>query len=175
MSFARVRAVAVVAALSVLALLFVVVTLIRDSQSGDDATAGDCPEGYVRADVRLREPKEIKIKVFNATDSAGLAANVAANFRNRDFQVLAEGTEKQSVDGVALLRYGPRGVGSAHVLRAYFLDQAEPVYDPERKDDVVDVVLGASFRQLATTTEVNQALVELQSPLLPEKTCADKE
>ena len=35
----------------------------------------------------------------------------------------------------------------------------------------MDVVIGDSFKQLATTTEVNQALVELASPELPPESC----
>ncbi|HEX6969623.1 MAG TPA: LytR C-terminal domain-containing protein [Micromonosporaceae bacterium] len=169
------RALVVIAGLVVLALLLVLITMIRDTQSGIDL-ANDCPEGYTRVDIALREPKDIKINVYNATTEIGLAENVAANFANRDFQVVEKGNDplKKKVEGVAELRYGPKAVGAAHVLRAYFLDTAEPVYDPERDNDVVDVVLGENFKQLATTTEVNQALVELQSPVLPPGTCAEE-
>ena len=77
---------------------------------------------------------------------------------------------------MAVLRYGPKAVGSAHLLKAYFLDEAEPEYDPNREDDIVDVVIGNSYQQLATTTEVNQALGELGAPKLPAGTCpADAE
>jgi hypothetical protein len=175
MTYARVRALVIVAGLTVLALLLVVITLIRDTQRGA-GLAADCPEGWKRVDITLREPKDIKINVYNGTDDVGLADSVATNFANRDFKVQAVANDplKKKVEGVAELRYGPKGVGSAHVLRAYFLDAAEPVYDPEREDDVVDVVLGEDFKQLATTTEVNQALVELQSPGLPEQTCPEE-
>ena len=70
-----------------------------------------------------------------------------------------------------MLRYGPKSVGSAHLLKAYFLNEAEAEYNPARTDDIVDVVIGDSFKQLATTTEVNQALVELASPELPPESC----
>lgn len=174
MTYARVRAIVIVAGLTVLALLLVVITLVRDAQHGP-GLAAECPEGWTRVDVTLREAKDIKINVYNATNNIGLAESVATNFSNRDFQVLKVGNDplKKKIDGVAELRYGPKGVGSAHVLRAYFLDEAEPVFDPEREGDVVDVVLGEDFRQLATTTEVNQALVELQAPALPERTCPE--
>jgi hypothetical protein len=176
MTYARVRALVVVAGLVVLALLLVVITLIRDTQRGG-GVAAECPADAPRVDIKLREPKEIKINVYNATDNIGLAENVGTNFANRDFQVLEKGNDplKKNVEGVAELRYGPKGVGAAHVLRAYFLDAAEPIYDPEREDDVVDVVLGEDFKQLATTTEVNQALVELKSPELPPGTCPEED
>ncbi|WP_199562234.1 LytR C-terminal domain-containing protein [Micromonospora deserti] len=164
------RALVVVGLLAVLALVFVVVALVRDTQGGT-GLAGGCPEGWPLADVTLREPKDVKINVLNGTDQPGLAANVADDFRNRKFQVKKEGNEKKQVDDVAVLRYGPKGVGSAHLLRAYFLDNAEYDYDANRKDDTVDVVLGNAFQQLATTTEVNQSLGDLGSPVAPPGSC----
>jgi hypothetical protein len=172
MSFARVRALVVVGLLAVSALVFVVVALVRDSQSGVGATQG-CPEGWPQADVTLREPKDVRINVYNATEEIGLATGVGDDFRNRKFQVKKVGDDPQqkAVDGVAVLRYGPKAVGSAHLLRAYFLNQAEYKYDAKREDDTVDVVLGSNFQQLATTTEVNQSLGDLGAPQAPPETC----
>jgi len=172
MSFARVRALVVVGLLAVSALVFVVVALIRDSQS-DAGTAQGCPEGWPVADVTLREPKDVRINVYNATAEPGLATNVAEDFRNRKFQVQKDGNDpqKKAVDEVAVLRYGPKAVGSAHLLRAYFLNAAVFEYDAKRPDDTVDVVLGDRFQQLATITEVNQSLGDLGAPQAPEQTC----
>ena len=144
MSFARVRALVVVGLLGVLALVFVVVALVRDTQS-EAGIGGGCPEGWPLADVTLREPKDVKINVLNGTDQIGLASKIADDFRNRKFQVKKTGDEKKQIDDIAVLRYGPKGVGSAHLLRAYFLDNAEAEYDPKREDDTVDVVLGGAF------------------------------
>jgi hypothetical protein len=174
MSFTRVRALVVVGLLAVLALVFVVVALVRDTQS-DAGLAGGCPEGWPLADVTLREPKDVKINVFNGTDRIGLAKSIADDFRNRKFQVQKTGDEKKQIDDIAVLRYGPKGVGSAHLLRAYFLDNAEYEYDEKRTDDVVDVVLGGGFQQLATTTEVNQSLGDLGAPVAPERSCPMRE
>ena len=170
MSFARVRALVVVGLLAVLALVFVVVAMVRDTQ-GDAGLAGGCPEGWPMADVTLREPKDVKINVLNGTDRIGLAAAIADDFRNRKFQVKKTGDEKKQIDDIAVLRYGPKGVGSAHLLRAYFLNNAEYEYDAKRTDDVVDVVLGSGFQQLATTTEVNQSLGDLGAPVAPAESC----
>ncbi|MDO3700470.1 LytR C-terminal domain-containing protein [Micromonospora sp. C28SCA-DRY-2] len=164
------RALVVVGLLGVLALVFVVVALVRDTQ-GNAGLAGGCPEGWPLVDVSLREPKDVKINVLNGTDQPGLAANIADDFRNRKFQVKKEGNEKKQVDEVAVLRYGPKGVGSAHLLRAYFLNAAKYEYDAGRQDDTVDVVLGNDFQQLATTTEVNQSLGDLGSPVAPPGSC----
>jgi hypothetical protein len=36
---------------------------------------------------------------------------------------------------------------------------------------VIDIVIGSEFRQLATTTEVNQSLVEVGEPTVPPGAC----
>jgi hypothetical protein len=170
MSFARVRALVVVGLLAVIALVFVVIALVRDTQSSA-GTAGGCPKDRPLADLTLPETKDIKINVYNGTDEPGLAGSVADDFRNRKFQVKKEGNSAKKVDNVAVLRFGPKGVGSAHVLRAYFLNDAKRDFDINRKDDTVDVVLGNSFQQLATTTEVNQSLGDIGSAEVPPGTC----
>ncbi|WCN84556.1 LytR C-terminal domain-containing protein [Micromonospora sp. LH3U1] len=164
------RALVVVGLLGVLALAFVVTAIVRDSQ-GKAGTAESCPEGWPLADVTLHEPKDVKINVLNATDEPGRAGSVADDFRNRKFQVMKVGNAPKGIDDVAILRYGPKGVGSAHLLQAYFLNNAEPGYDPARTDDVVDVVLGNRFQQLATTTEVNQSLGDIGAPQAPKGSC----
>ncbi|WP_181445112.1 LytR C-terminal domain-containing protein [Micromonospora endophytica] len=164
------RALVVVGMLAVVALVFVVVALIRDTQSNAGLAEG-CPEDWPRADVTLRERKDVKINVMNSTERPGVAGIVGDDFRNRDFQVKKVANEKKQIDGVAVLRYGPKGVGSAHLLRAYFLGRAKLEYNPEREDDVVDVVIGNGFQQLATTTEVNQSLGDLGAPVAPPGSC----
>lgn len=171
MSFARVRALVVVAALTIAAIIFVVVAMVRDSQSGA-STAKGCPEGFVLADIRLPEPKDVKVKVFNASGIAGLGQQVAEDFRNRDFQVDDKvGNAPKAVSGVAVLRFGPEAYGAQHLLRAFFLDDADREYDRKRKGPVVDVIIGEDFQQFGTTTEVNQQIGVLGNPELPEGAC----
>jgi len=174
MSFARVRALVVVGVLVLFALVFITVAVARDSQRGG-VTAEECPVGWPLADLTLREPDKVKINVYNATAKPRLASSVADDFRNRKFQVEKAGNDplKKSIDGIAVLRYGPRAVGGAHLLKAYFLNDATAEFDPTRTDDVVDVVIGNSFQQLATTTEVNQSLTDIGSAQLPPNTCPD--
>jgi len=173
MTFARVRALVIVSVLVVLAAAFVAYALVDDSQKGR-TVAAKCPDGWQIVDLNLKKPDEIKINVLNATDKPALAESVGNDFANRKFQVVKKGNSKTGVDGVAVLRFGPKAVGSAHVVRAYFLDEADPEYDPAREDDIVDVVIGSDFKQLATSTEVNQSLVELSAagePKLPAQSC----
>jgi Na+-translocating ferredoxin:NAD+ oxidoreductase RnfG subunit len=171
MSFARVRALVVVGVLAVAAVVFVVVALVRDTQ-GDAVLDGGCPDGAVMANVTLPEdPDQVTVKVYNGTKTPGLADSVTNEFKNRRFKTVKPDENKKKVEGVAVMRYGPEAVGSAWLLRAYFLNQADVQYDAKRKGAVVDVVVGSGFQQLATTTEVNQSLVELGEPEVPLGAC----
>jgi hypothetical protein len=171
MSFARVRALVIIGVLAVAAVVFVVVALVKDTQH--DAVASGCPAGSVMADIRLPDDEsQVTIKVYNATGTAGLADRVTNDFTNRKFKAQKPAENPKKFNGVAQLRYGPDGIGKAQLLKAYFLAQAVPIYDPKRKGSVIDVIIGSQYRQLATTTEVNQSLVELGEPDLPPGTCA---
>jgi hypothetical protein len=174
MSFARVRALVVVGVLAVAAVVFVVVALVRDTQS-DAVAEGGCPDGAVMANVTLPDdPDQVTVKVFNGTKTAGLGDSVSNEFKNRRFKTVKPGTKEENktkVDGVAVMRYGPEAVGAAWLLRAYFLNQADVQYNAKRKGAVVDVIIGKGFQQLATTTEVNQSLVELGEPEVPLGAC----
>jgi LytR cell envelope-related transcriptional attenuator len=171
MTFARIRAIAIVSVLVIAALVFVTAALLRDNQTGP--VAAGCPKDAVLADTRLPEPKDVKINVFNATDHPGWANQAKIDFTNRKFTVVNSGNDPKGkrIDQVAVLRYGPKAVGAAWLLRAYFLDEATPEFDINRKDAIVDVVLGTQFKQLATVTEFHQALAQLGNPTLPKGTC----
>lgn len=170
MSFARIRALAIVVALAVAAVVFVVVALVRDTQGGAQAVQG-CPAGYVRADIRFPVPKDVKIRVYNGSQIVGLGNQVAEDFRNRRFQVDRRVTKASKRYGrVAKLEYGPLAVGAAHLVKAYFLG-AESVYQANRKGTVVDVTIGTGYQKLLTSTEVNQAISIQGEPELPARAC----
>ena len=173
MSFARVRALIVVGILVLTAGILVVTALLKDKQTTPIQAQG-CAKNAVIANIKLPEPSAVKINVYNATAKPGLATDEENEFKARRFTVDKVGNDPKAkkVDGVAVLRYGPKAAGAAWLLRAYFLDQAKQEFDITRKDDEVDVVLGNGFKQLATTTEVNQALAQLGNPTLPEGTCS---
>lgn len=173
MSLARLRALIVVGVLVVCATVLVAVAIAKDRQTDPTVTAA-CGAGDVPADLRLPEDNAaIKLKIFNATDAPGLAGQVADDFRSRKFTVVAEANDPttKAVSEVAQLRYGPKAVGAAWLVRAHFLNKAERVFDINRQDDVIDVVIGKSFRKLGTTTEKNQALGAAGNPDLPAGTC----
>jgi hypothetical protein len=172
MSFARVRALVVVGVLFLAAAILAVMALVRDSQSDPKAAAG-CPKNAVLVNTRLpNENKDVKIKVFNGTDQPGLAEGVGEDFAHRGFTVdKKKENSPKAIDQIAVLRYGPKAVGSAWLLRAYFLQEADTQFDARRQNDVVDVIVGKKFQQLATETEVKQSLTQLGNPSPPAGTC----
>jgi hypothetical protein len=171
MSFARVRALIVVGVLAVAAIVIVVVALVKDTQ-GDATTGQNCPPGSPLADMQLPDdPAEVTVRVINGTGTQGLADAVTNDFKNRRFGVQKPSESKAKYKGTAQLKFGPDGVGKAQLLRAYFLNNSENVYDPKRKGDAIDIVIGQKYRSLATTTEVNQSLVEIGMPTLPPGAC----
>jgi hypothetical protein len=172
MSFARLRALIIVGVLVVAAAVFVTVAIVRDKQ--DDAQiAVDCQAGDVPADLRLPDDTAtIKLNVYNSTTSPGLAGQVASDFRARKFTVVKEATAPPPpLEAVAEIRYGPRMVGAASVVNAFFLNEAEKKFDINRDDDTIDVVVGTKYLELATFTEQRQALGAAGEPLLPPGTC----
>ncbi len=173
MSFARVRALVVVGVLFVIAAVFVITAMVEDSQRDPKSAAG-CPKDAVLVDLRLpNDNKDVKIKVYNGTKEAGLAESVGEEFGHRGFDVdKKRENSPKAMDGVALVRFGPKAVGNAWLVQAYFLQKADTQFDPKRTNDVVDVVVGKQFQQLATETEVRQSLTQLGNPIAPAGTCS---
>jgi hypothetical protein len=174
LTFARVRALAIVSVLVAGALVAVIMAVTRDS--GGLTLAGDqgCPEGSIVVQLApLPEVSDVKLNVYNGTDQAGLASQVGENFANRGFQVVDTGDSENRVEEIAVLRYGPAAVAAAQVVDAYFLNDATEDFLIDRKDDVVDVLIGQDFRQLATETEVRQAIAAVGNPAPPPGTCAE--
>ena len=142
-----------------------------DPDPSASASTG-CPSGLVPVDVRLPNGREqVNLNVLNATGVPGREQTVFVELGRRGFQMLSTSAGLPVEDQVAIIRYGPRTVGAAWVMRAYFLDQAATEFDLKRADDRVGIVLGARFRELGTVTEVNQSLARLGQPTPPPGTC----
>ncbi|MEH1122941.1 LytR C-terminal domain-containing protein [Micromonospora sp. CPCC 206061] len=146
-------------------------TVVADDQA-DGASAG-CAPGQPYADTEIRQEDKITIAVFNGTDRAGVAAAVAADLRDRGFKAKAEKDDPKhdDVSGVGMVRFGPEGVGSAQVVRAYLFGEATREYDPDRRGAVVDLVVGKDFQELARLTDKNIALADIGQPEAPAGTC----
>jgi hypothetical protein len=171
MSFARVRALVIVGVLALTAVVVVIVALVKDDQNAP--VGGGCPAGAPMADMELpNDAADVTVKVYNGTQTPGLAESVTSDFKDRRFVVQKPAENKTRYKGVADIRYGPDGVGKAQLVRAYLLNQGHMDYSAKYKGATIDIVIGSQFRQLATPTEVNQSLVEVGEPTLPPGACA---
>ncbi|MGW4945285.1 LytR C-terminal domain-containing protein [Actinoplanes sp. NPDC004185] len=113
------------------------------------------------------DPADVVIDVVGRSERL---AEVTIDLKHRGFVA----TERQAVDPdtdgsgpVAVLRYGPQAVGAATVVRALVHGDVVMKFLPDRGSRTIDLVLGADFDRLATTTEVNTALVRVGAPTRP--------
>jgi hypothetical protein len=115
------------------------------------------------------EPAEVKVRVIDGGAGAGSAEKALTGLRNRRFTVTA-GPSGQPADDLkrgVVVRYGPAAIGNAALLRAYLPGYVVAIFDPSRRDDVVDLTVGPGFTSFRTTTEVNQFLVQQGEPTAP--------
>lgn len=190
MSLARARAVAIVGFLVVATLVVVVMAIIKDHQSNASYAPGGCPPGLVKVHVwPLPRTDQIKVNVYNGTGEPnpdpksakrspvingipGLASQVADDLRNRGFIVSKVEEHPEKYTAAAKLRFGPKAVAAASVVRAQFVGQDDPGgFDLKRTDETIDVILGSSFKELGSKTEVNQKIAQLGNPSPPPGTC----
>ena len=122
----------------------------EDRQDAACAAASSAPPQLDPATVRLR--------VFNATDTPGLAQQVGDQLRARGFAVeeVDNDPTDREVTGVGELRHGPRGSDAAAFM-SVFLPGADDWRDT-RADDRVDFVLGPGFTALPSPEEVAAVL-----------------
>jgi hypothetical protein len=172
MTFARIRALIFVTVLFVIAGIVVAMAISRDSQNHIAQAAG-CASGLVPVSTAMPERNQVTINVINGTNTVGLADQVATELKFRGYVIGKESTAPKPVNQIAVITYGPGGLGAAWLVSANFLvDGAELHFDIKRKGADVDLTLGTQFQQLATVTEVNQTIAANGLPSPPPGTCA---
>ena len=109
------------------------------------------------------DPTTVQLRVFNATDKAGLAQTVAAQLQQRGFTVteIANDPTDREVTGVGELRYGVAGRDVARFVRLLLPEAGD--YGDTRSDAKVDLVIGPEFTELATPEQVAAALLPASS------------
>jgi LytR cell envelope-related transcriptional attenuator len=107
-------------------------------------------------------PAQVVVNVFNATERRGLAEDTAQLLRLRGFRVSRFGNAPgdRLVPGPSEVRYGPAGRLESRVLAANVGGRLAFVPD-ERTNTTVDLVLGATFRRIATPAEAASLLRRL--------------
>jgi hypothetical protein len=152
-----------VGALALAGVVFAVVSLMRGGDEAttaptDTETALPCVEVTVVPAEVLPRPQDVRVRVFNATAVSGLAGTTAKELSARDFQVVkvANDPKKLPVEGVAKIRYGPKGEASAQLLLVY-VPGAELAPD-ERTGRIVDLALGDAFTSVEAQETVDAVL-----------------
>ena len=104
------------------------------------------------------DPTTVRLRVFNATETPGLAQTVADDLRGRGFVVeeVANDPTDREVTGVGELRHGPRGNDAASYMTVYLPGAGD--WLDTRATDLVDVVIGPEFSALPTPDEVAAVL-----------------
>jgi hypothetical protein len=136
--------------------------VLRQETREVERKAEACASASEAAPTSL-DPAAINLRVFNATDTAGLAQTVATALKERGFVVdeVANDTSGREVTGVGELRHGARGSDAAQYVRLYLPKAGD--YLDTRATAVVDVVIGPEFTALASADEVAAALAPATS------------
>jgi hypothetical protein len=165
-----------VGVLVVVGVVFGIVSLVRGSSGGASAdeaapTPLPCVTTMVAPADVLPKPAKVKVNVYNATATSGLANKTASEVENRGFTVVDVDNDPvgRPITGVAQIRYGPKGERSARLLVLY-VPGAELVA-LDRKGRSVDLAVGDAFTGLAAEPEVKAQLAS-PSPLASGPGCA---
>ena len=135
-------------------------TVVRQDRARDAQQAQACASA--EAAPPSLEPGSVVVRVFNATDSSGLAGQVAAELRARGLTVgeVANDSGPREVAGTGEIRFGARGRDQARYLSVYVPGAGE--HQDTRATAEIDLVLGPDFTGLATVEEVEAALVPVE-------------
>jgi hypothetical protein len=149
--------------LLVLALGALVVwwNVLTDEHARTDAQAAAC--SIASAAPPSLDPSTVTLRVYNASDQAGKANEVANVLQERGFVVaeIANDPTNNEVTGVGELRFGAAGADAASYVKL-FLPGATERKDT-RADALVDLVIGPEFTGLATPEQVAAALSPIAS------------
>jgi hypothetical protein len=134
--------------------------VIRQEKQQEATQAAAC--STAQAAPPSLDPTTVSLRVYNATDTAGLAQTVAAALKDRGFVVdeIANDSSGREVTGVGELRHGPRGTDAARYMTLVLPSVGD--YLDTRADATVDVVIGPEFTTLATPDEVAAALAPVE-------------
>jgi hypothetical protein len=129
-----------------------------------DVSASPCVTATVATSEVLPAPKDVRLNVFNSTSKAGLASDTAKELSARGFKVvrIANDPLGKKIDGVAQIRYGPKGELSAQLLLLY-VPGAEMVND-YRTGRRIDLSTGKTFSGLSPQQGV-KALLAAPTPI----------
>ena len=109
---------------------------------------------------------QVQVRVLNATDRVGLAADTATALTTRGFGVVGTGNSPSPVVGTARLSFGAAGVPAAYTLAAH-VPGATLVLD-NRQDATVDLAVGSEWVSLVDPSGV---VLDPNAPLVGQAGC----
>jgi hypothetical protein len=152
-----------VAIVVVFALLFGLWNLVKGgsstpSVSEPNPTASPCVTVTVATSKVLPTPNQVRINVYNATPKTGLAKKTARELSAKGFKISSVANDPlgKKLDGVAQIRYGPKGEYSAQLLLLY-VPGAEMIND-YRTGKRIDLATGQTFSGLSPQQGVKALL-----------------
>jgi LytR cell envelope-related transcriptional attenuator len=145
--------------LTVLVLIAIIVWWkVLGAANKDDNQAQGCGVQATNSVIHI-DPRTVQVRVYNATVRDGLARTVSTALRARKFKVLAASNDPladiRKVDGVAEIRYGPKGEQQA-LLLSFWFPGSKMLLD-KRTDAIVDLAVGPGYKTIANDKQVTQA------------------
>jgi hypothetical protein len=152
-----------VAVLVVLGVGLGIASLIRGGSSSPEAEESSpsptpCVTTLVTPAEALPKPDRVKVNVYNATDTSGLASKTATEVEERGFQVGKVDNDPvgRPITGVAEIRFGPKGASQADLVLIYV--PGAVLVELDRKGRAVDLAVGDGFTSLAPEEAVAAAM-----------------
>jgi hypothetical protein len=124
-------------------------------------TPKSCPTTAVPAKtpaqpVALPAPKQVRLMLLNGTPRNGLAKTVADQLAAAGFVVTGQGNAPAALRGASTVTFGSGG-SLAGTLVSHWVLGSRLVGNPKAAPGTVQVVLGSTFRRLATPAEAAAA------------------
>ena len=111
-------------------------------------------QGSRRNKAKYVENRNITLRVLNGTKFSGFAKAVSDALQNREFNPQTPDNYTKKVDRTMIV-FGKNGVNQAYTVASNFTD-AMLVMD-DRQDQLIDVIVGATFDNLQDTKKVPAA------------------
>lgn len=110
----------------------------------------------------LPRPRTVSVLVLNSTARSGIAKSAKKALLRRHFKVVDATNDAKTygghgtIPGVAEIRYGPKAVAAAAVVRLYF--PGATLRESGSSSQVVTVSLGRKYKTVATDSAVEKAM-----------------
>lgn len=146
--------------LAVLALAVWWKVLKKDETSA--AADNQCVAASALSTDPAKAVKEVKLRVYNASETPGLAQQVSTEFGIRGFTIDATANDpaEREITGIGEIRFGPKGELAAQLVLANLPGLTE-MLDESRADAVVELALGPSYAGMVPPDQASKAVAEL--------------